>query len=247
MAHVYARPHHMLQTEEEVLDIVEDDPSTSTREIARQGRVGYSADLTYYYYSQRNPAAAVKVKNDNLSPLNGWFKSSRDTYFIIHGWKNSYQSDVNVYTKRAILSKYDVNVIVVDWNPIASRNYLSAKWAVTPVGNFVSDFITSLMVKFNFGTSKISIVGHSLGAHVSGIAGAALKRAYPQGVDHIVGLDPALPLFSISDVNNRLDSTDANYVQVIHTCGGMLGFKAPIGHTDYYPNEARLKRDVGWI
>ncbi|KAJ8974814.1 hypothetical protein NQ317_010391 [Molorchus minor] len=36
MAHVYARPHHMLQTEEEVLDIVEDDPSTSTREIARQ-------------------------------------------------------------------------------------------------------------------------------------------------------------------------------------------------------------------
>ncbi|KAJ8977602.1 hypothetical protein NQ317_011774 [Molorchus minor] len=39
MAHVYARPHHMLQTEEEVLDIVEDDPSTSTREIARQVNV----------------------------------------------------------------------------------------------------------------------------------------------------------------------------------------------------------------
>ncbi|KAJ8982495.1 hypothetical protein NQ317_019279 [Molorchus minor] len=34
-----ARPHHMLQTEEEVLDIVEDDPSTSTREIARQVNV----------------------------------------------------------------------------------------------------------------------------------------------------------------------------------------------------------------
>ncbi|KAJ8975112.1 hypothetical protein NQ317_000080 [Molorchus minor] len=33
-----ARPHHMLQTEE-VLDIVEDDPSTSTREIARQVNV----------------------------------------------------------------------------------------------------------------------------------------------------------------------------------------------------------------
>ncbi|KAJ8970635.1 hypothetical protein NQ317_000165, partial [Molorchus minor] len=31
-----ARPHHMLETEEEVLDIVGDDPSTSTREIARQ-------------------------------------------------------------------------------------------------------------------------------------------------------------------------------------------------------------------
>ncbi|KAJ8980969.1 hypothetical protein NQ317_013423 [Molorchus minor] len=42
MAHVYARPHHMLQTEEEVLDIVEDDPSTSTREIARQVKVNVS-------------------------------------------------------------------------------------------------------------------------------------------------------------------------------------------------------------
>ncbi|KAJ8984500.1 hypothetical protein NQ317_014590 [Molorchus minor] len=31
MAHVYARPHHMLQTEDEVLEIVEDDPSTSTK------------------------------------------------------------------------------------------------------------------------------------------------------------------------------------------------------------------------
>ncbi|KAJ8979359.1 hypothetical protein NQ317_010132, partial [Molorchus minor] len=31
--------HHMLQTEEEVFDIVEDDPSTSTREIARQVKI----------------------------------------------------------------------------------------------------------------------------------------------------------------------------------------------------------------
>ncbi|KAJ8978030.1 hypothetical protein NQ317_013558 [Molorchus minor] len=46
MAHVYARPHHMLQTEEEVLGIVEDDPSTSTREIARQ--LYPASDWTYF-------------------------------------------------------------------------------------------------------------------------------------------------------------------------------------------------------
>ncbi|KAJ8980945.1 hypothetical protein NQ317_001208 [Molorchus minor] len=34
-----ARPRHMLQTEEGILDNVEDDPSTSTREIARQVNV----------------------------------------------------------------------------------------------------------------------------------------------------------------------------------------------------------------
>ncbi|KAJ8985464.1 hypothetical protein NQ317_015003 [Molorchus minor] len=47
MAHVYARPHHMLQTEEEVLDIVEDDPSTSTREIARHVNVSQHKWLLY--------------------------------------------------------------------------------------------------------------------------------------------------------------------------------------------------------
>ncbi|KAJ8982163.1 hypothetical protein NQ317_013948 [Molorchus minor] len=46
--------HHMLQTEEEVLDIVEDDPSTSTREIARQVNVSQhklcdSCKMSSYY------------------------------------------------------------------------------------------------------------------------------------------------------------------------------------------------------
>ncbi|KAJ8965480.1 hypothetical protein NQ317_009783 [Molorchus minor] len=39
MAHVRAKAPPTLQTEEEVLDIVEDDPSTSTREIERQVNV----------------------------------------------------------------------------------------------------------------------------------------------------------------------------------------------------------------
>ncbi|KAJ8971488.1 hypothetical protein NQ317_004598 [Molorchus minor] len=44
MAHVYARPHHMLQTEEEVLDIVEDDPSTTEGLRVNSGK----ADLVIF-------------------------------------------------------------------------------------------------------------------------------------------------------------------------------------------------------
>ncbi|KAJ8975501.1 hypothetical protein NQ317_010616 [Molorchus minor] len=40
-----ARRLHMLQTKEEVLDIVEDDPSTSTREIARQVNVSQDKSM----------------------------------------------------------------------------------------------------------------------------------------------------------------------------------------------------------
>lgn len=45
----------------------------------------------------------------------------------------------------------------------------------------------------------------------------------------IVGLDPASPLFSFNEIKNRLDATDAEYVEIIHTCAGTLGFSQPLG------------------
>jgi hypothetical protein len=42
--------------------------------------------------------------------------------------------------------------------------------------------------------------------------------------------DPAGPLFSLQNRNGRLASTDANYVEVIHTNGGATGIGFPIGH-----------------
>lgn len=34
----------------------------------------------------------------------------------------------------------------------------------------------------------------------------------------------------------RLDPSDAQFVQVIHSCAGVLGFNRNIGHVDYWPN-----------
>lgn len=50
----------------------------------------------------------------------------------------------------------------------------------------------------------------------------------------MTGLDPALPLFKFEEVHERLDRTDAMYVEVIVTCAGMLGFSLPIGHATFY-------------
>lgn len=62
----------------------------------------------------------------------------------------------------------------------------------------------------------------------------------------IVGLDPALPLFSYDDVENRLADTDASYVEVIYTCAGMLSFTEPIGHSNFYPNGGKKQPGCGW-
>lgn len=49
--------------------------------------------------------------------------------------------------------------------------------------------------------------------------------------------DPAYPGFgSIDKIDERLDPSDADFVDVIHTCAGKLGHKKNLGHVDFYPN-----------
>ena len=61
------------------------------------------------------------------------------------------------------------------------------------------------------------------------------------------GLDPAGPLFEGYDPTVRLDKSDADYVDIIHSNGESLivgGFGAwePLGHVDFYPNGGRAQR-----
>jgi pancreatic triacylglycerol lipase len=54
-------------------------------------------------------------------------------------------------------------------------------------------------------------------------------------------MDPAEPHFSKTDPIGRLDPTDADFVDVIHTdagpfLSGGLGIFQPVGHVDFYPN-----------
>lgn len=74
----------------------------------------------------------------------------------------------------------------------------------------------------------VTIVGHSLGAH---IAGRAAKLFQSIGkVACIIGLDPASIGFDALAPVNRLDKTDADYVQIIHTDSNKFGLAHPIGH-----------------
>lgn len=58
-------------------------------------------------------------------------------------------------------------------------------------------------------------------------------------------LDPAGPLFYLNTPNERVDSTDGVYVEVMHTNGGTQGFRDPIGHTDFFPNGGRSQPGCG--
>lgn len=85
----------------------------------------------------------------------------------------------------AYLDEKDVNVIGVDWSDISNNIfYPIPAGAADTVGEYLGSIIDDLVVKKNARYEDIHLVGHSLGAHVSGFAGNSTKRK----VGRITGL-----------------------------------------------------------
>jgi pancreatic triacylglycerol lipase len=98
------------------------------------------------------------------------------------------------------------------------------------VGAQFLDFLASnRFIDYN----ECTVVGYSLGAHLAGMVGKNVRNGK---IDTIIGLEPAGLLFDLNNPTTRLATTDAYYVEVIHTNGWDLGIGDPIGHADFYPN-----------
>lgn len=110
---------------------------------------------------------------------------------------------------------------------------MTARNLVPLVGQFVGRFINYLRIFGGLQLNMTCVIGHSLGAHVAGLAGKIIEDGQ---LGSIVGLDPASPLFSKDKPRERLANTDAEYVETVHTNRGMNGFSQPIGDAAFYPN-----------
>lgn len=81
------------------------------------------------------------------------------------------------------------------------------------VAEKLADLIEALVEK-GMNLNDLSLVGHSLGAHVAGCAAKRLNSH--KKIGSIIGLDPAAIGYNFDERDNRLCDTDADYVQVIH-------------------------------
>ncbi|XP_011174955.1 uncharacterized protein LOC105207204 isoform X2 [Solenopsis invicta] len=191
------------------------------------------------YGSRKARSIPMEVPADDISDnAHRAIDPNLPTKVIVHG----FGSDCNhlwVYDMRsALMSIHDCNIVCVDWGPgSAVPNYVRAAANTRLVGRQLAKLIRSLNVPLE----RVHMIGFSLGAHVAGFAGAELGN-----VSRITGLDPAGPLFESQDPRVRLDATDANFVDVIHSNGeqlllGGLGSWQPMGDVDYYPNGGKMQ------
>ncbi|XP_065095338.1 lipase member H-like isoform X4 [Ochlerotatus camptorhynchus] len=195
-------------------------------------------DVTFYFHRQntRDSPTAFKFTNDPSVPMKfvQTYNPNLPTKFVIHGWQNSISSPVCQQVKDAYLKREDMNVFVVDWSPLAHDTlYFRSAYATRDVGRHVGSLIDRMVTERGTNLDSVHIIGHSLGAHTSGFAGSSINSGK---ASRVTGLDPALPGFIDSEPDKRLDPSDARFVDVIHTCAGMLGHNKNLGHVDFYPN-----------
>lgn len=117
-----------------------------------------------------------KEITDNLSKLT--------LKIVTHGWESSADKNAVINIKNAYLATMDVNVIAVDWSPIAdSFLYPIVAYQTKDVGLYVGQFLDALSARYGVHGDQIHLIGHSLGAHVMGRAAATTKLK----VDRITG------------------------------------------------------------
>lgn len=189
----------------------------------------------FHLYTRDNPTVSqILALNDVEALKKSNFNAKSPTRFIIHGWNNDVKSGCNTAVRNAYLNVGDFNVIVVDWGKGANTiNYISARNRVNSVYPVVASLIEFLNGYAGMKFETLSIIGHSLGAHIAGLTAKQFKK--PR-VGTVVALDPASPLFSMDRPAERVHLDDAEYVQSIQTDIGRLGLNKPVGQAAFYPN-----------
>ncbi|XP_054710965.1 pancreatic lipase-related protein 2-like [Uloborus diversus] len=194
----------------------------------------------FLLYTPSNIQEEQEIVATSESINNSSFDLSLPTKVLIHGFRSDLDvEDIRFEMKDALLSEGQFNVIVVDWTENNGFPYTQAVANARAVGAQVAKLINFLRENKGIQAENVHIIGHSLGGHVAGYAGERIPN-----LGRITGLDPAGPLFQSGDKQVRLDETDANFVDIIHSDGGEnvvdgLGLGDPIGHIDFYPNGGR--------
>lgn len=191
-------------------------------------------EIKFFIYTKRNPLnpQEIFVNGSGSNLRSTFFDPTNPTKIIIHGYNSDMQLSALVDIRNEYLKREEgYNLIALDWQRLSNGPcYPVAVHNVPHVGSCLAQLINRLR---DTGAGNIHVIGFSLGAHVPAFSANQLK---PYKLNRITGLDPAMPLFITVGNDEKLDKSDAEFVDVFHTNAFIQGKVEAIGHIDFYMN-----------
>lgn len=210
------------------------DPLLWPINLLPESRTKINTHFTLYTRENSNPQPLVHISADDPNGIAATtFKATRPTKFFIHGWRNTGYEELFFIFVQRFLVKGDYNIIRAHWGGGSRSIYFQSHANTRLVGLEIALLVNTMVEKLGVQATDVHLIGHSLGAHTAGYAGENIRN-----LGQITGLDPAGPYFHGLPSFARLDHTDANFVDVVHTNAGSLGFGIveSSGHLDFRPN-----------
>ena len=171
------------------------------------------------------------------------FDVNQPTYAVTHGWCSGGARDGDFQDLLAAIKNHipDANIIFVDWTTYSNHiNYAFVKKNTLKVGDLIGHFLVDLGAD----SSMITLIGHSMGAHVLGNTGANYTEETGNLINTIIALEPAGPLFRNISKCQRLDDGDAEHVIAFHSTA-TFGYGDMIGNVDIFLNDWSNSRQPG--
>ncbi|XP_014284699.1 phospholipase A1 isoform X1 [Halyomorpha halys] len=192
-----------------------------------------NGNISFWLRTRETGFDGIEITEENLEHIP--LIPNAPLVVLIHGWSGHKNYAPNPELTAAYLTHGYYNIITVDWGKIALDGcYIASAFNAPVAGRCSAQLLQQLYLRRGMHWKEAThVIGFSMGAQVAGILGYHMPN-----LPRITGLDPALPLFSAatSRIENRLDPTDARFVDVYHTNGGWQGRLAAVGHVDFYLN-----------
>ena len=197
-------------------------------------------------YTRRNPIAGQHIIPGLIETIQNatYYRNNNPTRIIIHGSFDG--ADVGHWMrnmKHKLLDVEDSNVILVDWSDAASNNNAIHRLAcVRTVGHQMVRILQDMMKIKGLKGEDVHLIAHGDGTFAAAVIGKNMMN-----IGRISGLNPSGPGIDTMAIDERLDRSDASFVDVIHTdqqngsfnlAAGIYkkGSSITFGDVDFYPN-----------
>ncbi|XP_052758896.1 lipase member H-like [Galleria mellonella] len=172
---------------------------------------------------------------------------TKKTMIYVGGWIDSAASPVALVFQN-VYRNLGYNIWLVDTSRFTIMVYPRAARLIRTVGKHVGEMLYNLTQhNVGFNPKKIEMLGISLGAQTMSYIAKTYKALSGTKIGRLTGLDPAGPCFRNLGPEQRLDKSDADFVDVVSTNIDGLGMPGPIGHVNFYVNGGEHQlNDMAW-